>query len=90
MNAGLIEAAVRRHVDPRSQLLIPEAAVRYRCGTYSDYADICTGIVAVSVAWHPLGERIQIADAMFADQQYDLLADATPAPACASSYGLCE
>lgn len=34
MNAGLVEAAIRRHVDHRANLLIPEAAIRYECGSY--------------------------------------------------------
>lgn len=29
INAGLVEAAIRRHVDHRRNILIPEAAVRY-------------------------------------------------------------
>lgn len=37
MNAGLVETAIRRHVDHRANLLIPEAAVRYRSGTHVDW-----------------------------------------------------
>lgn len=33
MNAGLVEAAIRRHVDHRANTLIPEAAVRCGVGT---------------------------------------------------------
>jgi hypothetical protein len=34
MNAGLVEAAIRRHVDPRgSNMLIPEASIRYGIGS---------------------------------------------------------
>ncbi|WP_168793577.1 hypothetical protein [Paraburkholderia aromaticivorans] len=32
MNAGLVEAAIRRHVDHRANTLIPEAAIRYGLG----------------------------------------------------------
>lgn len=32
-NAGLIEAAIRRHVDHRANTLIPEASVRYGLGS---------------------------------------------------------
>lgn len=32
MNAGLVEAAIRRHVDYRANMLIPEASIRYGLG----------------------------------------------------------
>lgn len=32
MNAGLVEAAIRRHVDHRANMLIPEASIRYGLG----------------------------------------------------------
>ncbi|WP_069267394.1 hypothetical protein [Paraburkholderia nodosa] len=32
INAGLVDAAIRRHVDHRANLLIPEASVRYSLG----------------------------------------------------------
>lgn len=32
MNAGLVEAAIRRHVDHRANTLIPEASIRYAAG----------------------------------------------------------
>jgi hypothetical protein len=35
MNSGLVEIAIRRHVDPRANLLIPEAAVRYQSGVWT-------------------------------------------------------
>jgi hypothetical protein len=40
MNAGLVEIAVRRHVNTRANLLVPEAAVRYQRGTYTDWKGI--------------------------------------------------
>jgi hypothetical protein len=45
MNAGLVEAAVRRHVDHRANMLIPEAEIRWgigsRAGIYrADYLSI--------------------------------------------------
>lgn len=32
LNAGLVEAAIRRHVDHRANTLIPEASIRYSLG----------------------------------------------------------
>ncbi|QGZ56725.1 hypothetical protein [Paraburkholderia acidiphila] len=32
INAGLVDAAIRRHVDHRANLLIPEASIRYGLG----------------------------------------------------------
>nr|DAG71792.1 MAG TPA: DNA repair protein MmcB-like protein [Caudoviricetes sp.] len=64
MNAGLVEAAIRRHVDHRRNLLIPEAAVRFERPGQRGFDEYRADFMMVSDAGYgtELEVKVSIAD----------------------------
>ena len=61
MNAGLVEAALRRHVDHRANTLIPEAAVR--CGKGATFCEYRADFMMVSEAGYATEFEVKISRA---------------------------
>ncbi|RKE35261.1 uncharacterized protein DUF1052 [Paraburkholderia sp. BL23I1N1] len=64
INAGLVEAAIRRHVDHRRNTLIPEASVRYALPGARGYDEYRADFMMVSGAGYgtELEVKVSIAD----------------------------